>query len=285
MVAAYCKFVVYLCPNRGKIGYTIRYNAPVIHLYFIINRHCVVPMSINNELILLPFRSLCDRCHRESERFFAQKEHDPRFCYELFRRAFVHNNDLAWHCLYQQYEQLVLSWINKHLLYPGLGENANYFMNRAFEKMWQGIPAANFGKFPNLKSLLRYLQMCTHAVLVDFARWKEQAHLWDRAKEVENGEEDTDPFAAFTDADEQLEQQVEQSELQALLWQKLQSLCNSEKENWAIYGSFVLDLKPREIFDLYTTHFKDVRDVSRTKDNFLARVRRNDDFRQFLEDA
>lgn len=242
-------------------------------------------MSTTNELSLLPFRSLCDRCHRESERFFAKKEHDPRFCYELFRRAFVHDNELAWHCLYQRYEQLVISWINKHSLYPGLGEDAAYFMNRAFEKMWKGIPAENFDKFPDLKSLLRYLQMCTHAVLIDFARWKEQAHLWDRAAQSDNGAEEIDPFAAFVDTSTQLEQDVERRELQTILWQKLQSLCNHEKESLAIYGSFVLGLKPREVFDLYSSYFNDVRDVSRTKDNFLARVRRNVEFRQFLENA
>ncbi|MCP4419048.1 MAG: sigma-70 family RNA polymerase sigma factor [Chloroflexi bacterium] len=242
-------------------------------------------MSTNNELNLLSLRSLCDRCHKESERFFAQKEHDPRFCYELFRRAFVHINELAWHCLYQRYEQLVISWIKKHSLYSGLGESADYFMNRAFEKMWQSIPAENFGKFPNLKSLLRYLQMCTHAVLVDFARWKEQAHLWDRANLSGSDEEEEDSLVTFIDNSEAIDQEFERKEIVAQLWQKLQSLCNSEKECLAIYGSFVVGLKPREVYDLYQTHFKDVRDVSRTKDNFLARVRRNDDFRQFLADA
>ena len=242
-------------------------------------------MSNIDELNLLPFRSLCDRCHRESKRFFARNEHDPRFCYELFRRAFVHGNDLAWHCLYQQYQNLVSSWIKRHSLYPNLGEDADYFMNRAFEKMWRGIPAENFGKFPDLKSLLRYLQMCTNAVLVDFARWKEQAHLWDRAHQTDNSDEEFDPFATFVGSTPPPEREVTHHEMQELLWQKLQALCNSEKEYLAVYACFVLGLKPREAYDLYAQHFTDVRDVSRTKDNFLARVRRNDDFRQFLTDA
>ena len=242
-------------------------------------------MSSKNELSLLPFHSLCHRCRQESEQFFARQDHDPRFCYELFRRAFVYGNELAWNCLYQQYQDLVLSWIKRHSLYPGLGEEAEYFLNRAYEKMWQGIPAENFAKFPNLKSLLRYLQMCTNAVLVDFARWKEQAHLWDRANQANQEEEERDPFATFVGATPPPERQIAKREMQELLWQKLQSLCNSEKEYKAIYGSFVLGLKPREVHDLYKEEFTDVRDVSRTKDNFLARVRRNDDFRQFLADA
>jgi hypothetical protein len=105
-------------------------------------------MSTQDEVGLLSLQSLCDRCHRESERFFAQKEHDPRFCYELFRRAFVHGNEWAWHCVYERYHKLVLSWVMRHALYPGLGEEADYFMNRAFEKMWQGIPAENLKNSP-----------------------------------------------------------------------------------------------------------------------------------------
>ncbi|WP_420632221.1 RNA polymerase sigma factor [Candidatus Leptofilum sp.] len=242
-------------------------------------------MSSQNELSLLTFRSLCDRCRQESERFFAQKEHDPRFCYELFRRAFVHGNELAWECLYDRYQKLVLSWVTRHALYAGLGEEASYFMNRAFEKMWQGIPADNFAKFPDLKSLLRYLQMCTHAVMVDFARWKEQAHLWDRATQVNDGEDEYDPFATIMDPDMRPEREVAHQEMQAILWQRLNDLCNSEKEHLVVHGYFVLDLKPRQIFDIHSEHFADVREVSRTKDNFLARVRRNDEFREFLENA
>ncbi len=242
-------------------------------------------MSSQNELSLLPFRTLCDRCHRESERFFAQKEHDPRFCYELFRRAFVHGNEHAWSCLYERYQKLVLSWVMRHALYSGLGEEADYFMNRAFEKMWQGIPAENFSKFPDLKSLLRYLQMCTNAVMVDFARWKEQAHLWDRANRSSNGEEEFDPLTTLVDTDFRPEREVARREMQAILWEKLEALCNNEKELLAIHSYFVLDLKPREIYDLHSQAFEDVRDVSRTKDNFLARIRRNEEFKEFLDDA
>jgi RNA polymerase sigma factor (sigma-70 family) len=242
-------------------------------------------MSSKNQLGLLPFRSLCDRCQQESDRFFAQKEHDPRFCYELFRRAFVHGNELAWECLYARYQKLVMSWVTRHALYYSLGEEADYFMNRAFEKMWQGIPAENFEKFPDLKSLLRYLQMCTHAVMVDFARWKEQAHLWDRANQLDNGAEEYDPFATIMDPEMRPERTVARQEMQEILWQRLNDLCNSEKEHLVIEGYFVLDLKPRQIFDLHREQFSDIRDVSRTKDNFLARIRRNDEFREFLEDA
>jgi DNA-directed RNA polymerase specialized sigma24 family protein len=148
-----------------------------------------------------------------------------------------------------------------------------------------GHSGRKFEKFPDLKSLLRYLQMCTNAVMVDFARWKEQAHLWDRAAETDDDTAEYDPFATLAGSSLPPERELARREMQELLWQKLQALSHSEKEDTAVFGYFVLNLKPREIFDLYPGKFEDVRDVSRTKDNFLARVRRNDEFRQFMDDA
>ena len=58
-----------------------------------------------------------------------------------------------------------------------MDEEPQYFANRAFEKMWGVLSPQKFGQFPNLKSLLRYLQMCVHSVIVDYARRGEQATL------------------------------------------------------------------------------------------------------------
>jgi hypothetical protein len=121
--------------------------------------------------------------------------------------------------------------------------------------------------------------------MVDFARWKEQAHLWDRANRTTNGDEEIDPFATIRDSNLRPEREVARREMQAILWQRLQALCNNKKEHLAVHGYFVLDLKPREIYDLYSKDFTDVGDVSRTKDNFLSRIRRNDEFKEFLDDA
>ena len=72
------------------------------------------------------------------------------------------------------------------------------------------------------------------------------------------------------------EHQISDREAQTILWQKLKSFCKNNKEIMAVHGSFVLGLKPREVYELYANDFEDVRDVSRTKDNFLARMRRNE---------
>ena len=45
----------------------------------------------------------------ESERFYRGIKHDTRFAYELFRRAIVEQNDVAWEYIYTHYSPLVES--------------------------------------------------------------------------------------------------------------------------------------------------------------------------------
>ena len=58
-----------------------------------------------------------------------------------------------------------------------------------------------------------------------------------------------------------------------------------DKERAVIYGSFVLDLKPAEMLDTYTHLFRDVREIYTTKENVLARLRRDSSLKELVEDA
>ena len=60
--------------------------------------------------------------------------------------------------------------MERHAAYAASGEEADYFINRAFEKMWLALSPERFGGFPDLKSLLRYLQMCVHSAVYDVVR-------------------------------------------------------------------------------------------------------------------
>jgi len=58
-------------------------------------------------------------------------------------------------------------------------------------------------------------------------------------------------------------------------------LCN-EKERRVVYGSFVLALKPRELYAQFRETFRDVKEVYRVKENVLARLRRDAELQEFL---
>src|SRR5262245_34424784 len=52
-------------------------------------------------------------CATESERFYHGRSHDTRFAYELFRRAVVERDELAWEHVYTHYSPLVEGWVRR----------------------------------------------------------------------------------------------------------------------------------------------------------------------------
>jgi DNA-directed RNA polymerase specialized sigma24 family protein len=222
-------------------------------------------------------QDLSSFCQRESELFFQHRSFDPRYCFELFRRAFMERCQQAWEYVYAQYRLLVLAWIEHHSMFAGLDEEADYFVNRAFEKMWLVVTPRKFGEFPDLRSLLRYLQLCVHSVIVDHARLREQAALWD---------EDVEPASlAFADPPEpgdSLEDQVARRQQARVVWQALQQRLKTPQEQTAAFALFSLNLKPRQILEEFPGVFGSVDEIYTIKENVLDRLRRDEDLLRLL---
>jgi len=213
------------------------------------------------------------RCSEESEHFFQKRSHDPRYCFELFRRAILEQNQLSWELIYRQYRPLVSGWIERHSSFQSTGEEKDYFVNRAFEKMWQVMTPEKFGQFPDLKSVLRYLQMCVHSVIMDHIRKKEETVLWD----------DVPPsILDKADQTENVERRIMISDRQQALWQSLNHRLKNEKEQKVIYGMFVLALKPGELLKEFKGVFKNANEIYQIKANVIERLRRDHEFREFL---
>ena len=217
----------------------------------------------------LTVASLAQRCAQETERFFKRQSYDPRFGYELFRRALVDRNEQAWECIYTQYGPLVTGWVHQHSMFAATGEEPAYFANRAFEKLWTSLPAERFGRFPDLQSILRYLQMCVHSVIVDYVRTVE----WAEPEEAADSQTAIGP-----EVQDQALERVQRAEL----WRWLNAHLRDERERTVVYGSFVLDLKPRELYRQYPQLFSGVAEVYWVKQNVLARLRRDPEFESYL---
>ena len=221
----------------------------------------------------LTLTGIAHRCAQETELFFQRKGYNPRYCFELFRRAIMERNQRAWELVYNQYRSLVGSWVKRHSAFPSSGEEAQYFVNRAFEKMWVAVTPDRFGRFPDLKSLLRYLQTCVHSVVLDQVRVAEQAEVGAEADiaSVEGEAGDTTP-------EDQALAHVQGQEL----WDQISKRLRNDREHRVMYGSFVLALKPREIYAEGKDTFRDVREVYRVKENVLARLRRDAELKKLL---
>lgn len=217
---------------------------------------------------------LARRCAIESERFYRGQSHDSRYSYELFRRALVERDEIAWNYLFQHYSALVEGWIRRSGAFVSSGESSEYFVVGAFAKFWRAVTPERFAAFPNLASLLQYLQLCASSVVIDSVR----AQSWAEMMPEERINEQRAPRLS---PDEEAMQRVDRQEF----WRFIDSQLHGESERVVVYGSFVLGLTPRAIFERYDNLFESVYDVYNVKRNVLSRLSRNSHLRALFGQA
>jgi hypothetical protein len=225
------------------------------------------------ELQQLTLSILAQRCAVESDRFFNQQAYDPRYCFELFRRALVFRDDMAWQLVFAQYRPLVVSWVERQPVFPFTGEEAEYFVNGAFTRLMKAIGPQDFERFANLRSILGYLQLCVASEVHDFGRSLKETVPLDKVD-----------FLADIAPDDVEEEAAERSSRDTI-WQAVRANMNDEAEFLVIYASYVLGLKPRQLLKKYPDHFPSVQRIYRIKENVLARLRRDQRIQDFYDQA
>lgn len=233
-------------------------------------------MNSDADLKSLHLHYIHNRCAEESERFFRRQGHDPRFCYELFRRAILLHDQHAWEYIYQQYQPLVAGWIERHSLFLALNEDKDYFVNRVFEKMWTYLTPEKFALTNSLSAVLGYLHKCVNSVIVDAMRKRERDAIMKK--------QDDQALERQASKDESPEAKVLNRDMVEKLWGMLQTRCKNEKERTIVNGFFVLALKANQICSEYRGVFRNVQEVYRVKENLLARLKRDTELMEFLED-
>lgn len=221
----------------------------------------------------LALAGVAQHCAQQTDRFFRRLDYDPRYCFELFRRALLERNQQAYGLLYQQYQALVAGWIERHPSFPALDEEVQFFVNRAFEKMWRALTPAKFERFADLKSLLSYLKLCAGSAVLDYARVGRVEVVDEEPDELNLAGDGMD-----VDPESYTMSQVAQQEF----WQLILDRLMDERERLVVHGSFVLALKPRELCIRYPAVFADVSEVYRAKQNVLERLRRDGELKKIL---
>lgn len=214
---------------------------------------------------------LANWCSHQTELYFQHQDHDPRYCFELFRRAIRERDQSAWELVCLQYQALVAGWVRQHSRFESSGEEIQYFVNGAFGKIAVSLTPDKFAGFSDIGALLRYLKMCVHSVIMDYIRVIEE----ERLAPLEDASEEKSPETSPE------EQAADRSEQQGL-WDLINARLNDEKERSVIYGSFVLALKPQELLELFPGRFSDVDEIYRVKQNVISRLRRDPDFRKYV---
>lgn len=227
-------------------------------------------MSANNDPASLTLAGLSHQCAEESMRYFKKMPHDPRYCHEIFRRAIVEENEIAWQLIWAEYGHLIERWVRQHRLFTGTPHDAADFANRAFKRFWSAMTPEKFEKFSNLKSLLGYLQTCVGGAVIDEFRKK--------------GLPEVDEIPAGADAiPDNTINQLMGEEYQSQVWDVVKASLKSEKEWIVIEYYFVLGYKPREIYEKFEHVFSRKKEVYQIKENVIKRLGRNSDLRDLYE--
>jgi DNA-directed RNA polymerase specialized sigma24 family protein len=213
--------------------------------------------------------ALAQRARTERARFSNQQEPDTRYMYELFRRAVAERDDLAWECVYAAYETMVCGWIQHSGAFLFCGETAEALINAAFMRFWEAVNRAGFAAFPTLPALLGYLRRCATGAVIDAARSQQRIALFGAGKLEEPASEDE-------------EEQVINRADWGRLWQMVNAELQNEAERVVISCTFVLGMKPREIYERHPALFEDVNRVYRHKRNVLERLARVEALRELM---
>ena len=216
---------------------------------------------------------LAQRCAQETDLYFTHQDYDSRYCFELFRRAIRDNDERALEVVIVQYQPLVARWVDKwmdkHPDLPFFHEETQDFIAQAFERFWISFTPDKLDKSQSLAAVLRYLQMCANGAITDAWRKARRIHLEQDSRDEEQGTAEPDPTP------EDLLQNDE-------FWQLIQKKARDLKEYIVVYASYHLDLSPREIFAEYPGEFKDIKEIYQHKANFLERLGRDDEFKDFI---
>ncbi|MFN8459063.1 MAG: hypothetical protein U0401_31185 [Anaerolineae bacterium] len=209
---------------------------------------------------------LAERCRAEAARYQQTGQSDEAYCLELFRLALREHNSEAWEAIYTQYQALAASWVYRYSRFPQTNEEADFFINEAFARMWRFASKPETAKKLSfsLSKCLRFLKMCVGSAIEEYLR-QERRDVLLYAVGLEDYEEF---FVSETDAP--TNSALSAPALRRLLTETIQS----EAERLVAEDSWGYDLAPRHIQLRHPDVFVTVESVSQVKKNLLKRLRR-----------
>ena len=226
-------------------------------------------MSDENELQHMPVGDLAQRCAQETDLYFNHHDYDSAYCFELFRRAIRNNDERALEVLIVQYQPLVARWVDrwmsKHPDFSVFNEETQDFVAQAFERFWISFTSAKLERSQSLAAVLRYLQMCVNGAITD---------SWRKLRRIQLEQEDQE----LSEPDPTPEDLLQKGEF----WQLICKKAKDPKEYKVMSASFYLNLSPREILSEYQGEFSSIKEIYQHKANFLERLGRDDEFKEFF---
>lgn len=216
----------------------------------------------------LSLQEIVRRCGEEVANYLHKRNSDPRYCYELFRRAMEERSERAWDACYEQYHRLVRSWLGD--------AKSDDLVNLTFAKFWQAIPADRFADFPTLAKLLKFLKRCAQTTAIDAQRHEDRIRVREAALDLLHTFGVSGSVVITND-------HVLDDIVSGQAFERALNLLDSQEERIVFQASFEWDLKPKAIAERWPRLFSDARQVSRIKEYILRRLRQDEELRALLE--
>jgi hypothetical protein len=207
---------------------------------------------------------LSTKCQTETENFLHQRRYDPQYCYELFVRAFRHNDSVAFAQLLIVYKALVIHWAKRHSLYHTLCDEREKIAHYAFTKMWRSTRGERF-RFDTLPAILAYLRDCIDAALLEMYR-----DLIGQKRGV------------ALPAPDISEPKMEEEPEFELLWQRVMLVLPEPELQHLVWYSFVAGYKPEELVRDFPYHYDDKEVVRILKQKAMRRLRKDPFIRRWF---
>lgn len=206
----------------------------------------------------------------------ADKSNEP-FCFELFRRAIIDSDNLAWSAVYAQYHKLVYSWVVK-ATGPSKDISINSpedFVIDTFSKFWNAFSDEHLARSENnLSFILAYLKRCA-VTRVGEARRKQARRVIDVQWES----------VAYAEAEKKQANTIDfiLDELgQEAIWHEIEQSCTDELDLIVARLGIVSNLKPKKILELHPDSFTTVREIYDRRRNLRDRLQRNPQLQSLL---
>lgn len=223
-------------------------------------------MLQTDNISVLDLNALSERCALETGKFLQRLASDTQYCYELFRRALVLQNQEAYDRIIKTYTRLVKPQVRRKLHAPFNDQDVEECINWAFANCFRYLRTAeNFAKFPTLKHIIAYLLACTNATAQSHNR-KQAARPIEVDQDLPEHDEQTaavDPLDLLIDA-----------ERKARFYKLVSESCKNEQERVVLEYYVELGLMPREIYAQRPDLFADVKQVHRVKQILIERLQR-----------
>jgi len=214
---------------------------------------------------------LAARCAAETGHYYQRLDSDPRFCFELFRRAILAGSAPAWDALMAAYRPQIERWIRQ----MGVLDTRKIedLTQEAALRFWRAYGAASFAHARGLADVLAYLRDCTRAAVLD-----------DRRR--------PDPASQLTPLDEGIpaapaptERELAQEGPRLALWRCVSGHCHDEADRLLARCIFVEGCRPKEVYIENPQWFARQAEVYQRLRNLKDRLRRDPLFKTLLQEC